>query len=137
MSEKREIVVRTSGIRAILAGFVNYPVSGDEASETAWFLTQEWNPLLAEAMMQNPPNTTLGGFHESTIGALIDVAKKAGEKYPDCEQVIQHGAYSIMRKSTGRQQDLQVLLLTAHKTDGGRQSVVVVGDSSSLTLVPG
>jgi hypothetical protein len=30
-----------------------------------------------------------------------------------------------------------VLLLTAHKTDGGRQSVVVVGDSSSLTLVPG
>lgn len=131
--ERKSIAMTVAGVRAICLGFVNFD-PGEEGNALLLDLIGRWNPAFFSALKARPPQAEFRVLDANTADEVVHLLKRIRDNdHPDCDLVVQSGAFEMHRRSTGSRFRIEVVLATYHVNETGRPTVVA---GANLTIEP-
>jgi hypothetical protein len=135
MAAKIELAIPASEIRSVCIAFVDFD-PGREGPDLGVDLMKRWNPRVYGAWLAPQPRSLVRVVTAPSNDAMLANLKTMHDSaYADCDVAIQIGGFSILRKSTGKMQNVPCTLATFY-TSPTKSHLATVGEGLDLTLVP-
>ncbi len=130
---RTEFPLAVERVVGLCIGLADYD-AGDEERDLAVDLLNKWNPHVASALLRRVPKSQVRVVTGSTAKAIIEQLKALHDReFTRCDTIVQHGAFDLLRRSTGAMDKVAVVLGVFCESDG--EPHVVVGAGLDMTLV--
>jgi hypothetical protein len=130
---RREIYVDTGRVAGVAIGFVGFD-AGAEFGDLAFDLIRNWNPGIASAVSARIPKSRVRRVDGDALEAMTAAFSALHDRdFADCDTIIQHGAFDMLRRSTGTVDKITVMLGVFVRSD--QKPAVVVGAGLDMTLM--